>query len=419
MWKASFSIFLCALMVPQAYSDELSLNWDWTVSMDQIEHRESVFFLPANESKENTVNALLDVEARYKGWVGLFALSVDNLYSNVTSKTDSDFVVQELFTQGSISAGDTSFDYLLGKARIDWGVGYGYRPLDIFKPYRRNPVGIQIEEGAGTAMLSYFDMDGEWSLIYTDSSWNNQNGTELQELSEQQGVGARRYWFSGDSEYQVIAYYDDVRHGLVGTSWVTVIDSAWEVHMSGLYQRKFHSYILPASSQEPVTEGGQTNGVQGLLGLNWANESGNQVILEYWYDNRGWSKGEWDSAFSVVDALPDTYKDLGYSYANGFNHVNLVQHNIMLHWSLDGSALSATRNEYHWMENITPTFDIIYSPSDSGFIATQWLSFLVQDTGASRFEIELAARFYTGDSNSVYANLPDKHKVLLNLKGRF
>ncbi len=64
----------------------------------------------------------------------------------------AEIIISELFWQESFDIFDMPLDLQLGKVRLDWGVGYGYRPLDIFTPYRRNPVGIQVEEGAGVGL---------------------------------------------------------------------------------------------------------------------------------------------------------------------------------------------------------------------------------------------------------------------------
>jgi hypothetical protein len=112
---------------------------------------------------------------------------------------------------------------------------------------------------------------------------------------------------------------------------------------------------------------------------------------------------------------------LSASYAQGFQHSNIVQHNVMLHWSLNSTAWSqwGWSQKINWIQHVTPTFDLLYSPQDNGIIATQWLNYEWIDTGSASLDLELAARFLTGKSNSAYANLPDKHMILLNLKGRF
>lgn len=404
-------------------ADEVSFDWDYTLSASTAQHRDSALLGKSSDSSSETIDALIDLQLEGYGFTGLIAAKGNQVYSSDSSESyDGELIIQELFWQGSTEFIKAPIDLTLGKVRLDWGVGYGYRPLDVFKPYRRNPVGIQVEEGTGVAMASYFDMSGEWSLVYSDSSWAQQEGSQLEEASEQQGIGLRRYVLSGDSEWQGLAYYDDVRQGLLGGSFVTVLNDAWSLHSSALYQRKYLSYIQ-GENHQPVTLAEQTDAVQALVGLNWANAVGNNIILEYWYDSRSWSQSEWNNAFERVASLSNNHslKPLASSYAQGLNNANLVQHNVMFHWSLDSSSWSqwSWSNEFLWLNKLTPTFDLLYSPQDQGVIATQWLDYRVYDSGSASFSAELAARFMTGDSESVYANLSDKRMIFINLRGRF
>jgi hypothetical protein len=404
-----------------SYGQPVTFDWDYMLSASTTTHRDSQLLGAAPTSNSQAVDALLDVQFEGYGVTGLVALKANDIYHSDSQRPyDDELIVQELFWQGSLL--NSNVDLTLGKVRLDWGVGYGYRPLDVFKPYRRNPVGIQVEEGTGTAMASYFDMAGEWSLVYTDSSWTQQEGSELEQASEQQGVGLRRYALLDDSEWQALVYYDDVREGLVGGSVVTVLDPAWSVHGSALYQRKYLGY-QQSSLYQPISLETENNGYQALIGLNWANAIGNNVILEYWYDSRSWGKSNWKNGFERVEQLKatQTWAPLANSYAQGLNNANLVEHNIMFHWSLDSSSWSQWdwSRDWLWLGDLTPTFDVLYSPQDQGVIATQWVEYSVYDSGSASFVTEFAARFMTGESSSLYANLPDKRMIFINLKGKF
>ena len=271
----------------------------------------------------------------------------------------------------------------------------------------------QMIEGCLLPGTHYRDMTGEWTLLYSDSSWTSQDVNEFEKQNQQQGLGIRRYNLVGDHEYQWVAYYDDVRHGLLGASLVSVLNLAWEFHGSVVYQRQSLGYSQPSSMLKPVYLEEQGEAYQALAGLTWANDSGHNVVLEYWFDSRAWSNSEWQRAIENAESLsvnPMT-ASLAGSYAQGYQHANLVQHNIMFHWSLDST--------HGWLEDITPTFDVMLSPQDGGFIATQWLNYQALDNGHSSLDLELAARFLGGKSDSAYANLPDSHMILLNIKGRF
>lgn len=411
------------LVASTVNAQSFELDWDSTLSLSSAQHRHSDLLGEPQRQSTDTVDAVIDVQFEGYGVTALVAAKGSQVYSSdPTQSYKGELIVQELFWQGGTELFSLPVDVTLGKVRLDWGVGYGYRPLDLFKPYRRNPVGIQVEEGTGTAMASYFDLAGEWSVFYTDSSWTKQQGSELEQASEQQGVGLRRYVLSGDNEWQALAYYDDVRHGVLAGSVVTVFDDAWSMHGSAVYQNRYLGY-QQGGFISPVTLAKQSDGYQALLGLNWANATGHNVIVEYWFDSRSWSESDWKQAYQRVDTLNATnaLAPLASSYAQGLSQVNLVQHNLMFHWTMNATAWSQwpLTQQQLWLDNLTPTFDLLYSPQDQGVIATQWLEYQVYDSGTASLSAELAARFMTGSRDSLYANLPDKRMIFLNLKGKF
>ena len=411
------------LVASTVNAQSFELDWDSTLSLSSAQHRHSDLLGEPQRQNTDTVDVVIDVQFEGYGVTALVAAKGSQVYSSdPTQSYKGELIVQELFWQGGTELFSLPVDVTLGKVRLDWGVGYGYRPLDLFKPYRRNPVGIQVEEGTGTAMASYFDLAGEWSVFYTDSSWTKQQGSELEQASEQQGVGLRRYVLSGDNEWQALAYYDDVRHGVLAGSVVTVFDDAWSMHGSAVYQNRYLGY-QQGGFISPVTLAKQSDGYQALLGLNWANATGHNVIVEYWFDSRSWSESDWKQAYQRVDTLNATnaLAPLASSYAQGLSQVNLVQHNLMFHWTMNATAWSQwpLTQQQLWLDNLTPTFDLLYSPQDQGVIATQWLEYQVYDSGTASLSAELAARFMTGSRDSLYANLPDKRMIFLNLKGKF
>lgn len=410
-----------ALMVcfaAQSRAEDLSLSWGWALSA-QSDRNQSSLFVPDVQSRSNSVNGIFDLEAQYRSWTGLASVSTENLYSN-EGDIEADAILQELFTQGSFQLSDLSLDYQLGKVRLDWGVGYGYSPLNLFGQYSENSVGLEVEEGIGAASVSSFDMSGEWTLFAVESSWVSQQTSELEQAREHQGLGIKRYWLSANNEYQLVAYYDNIREGLVGASWVTVLNPAWEVHGSAVLQNRYIGYGIPDSSTEAVSLDTRSRAFQGMIGATWASVAGVQVIVEYWYDSRSWSDEDWSLASNRVSYLSDYtyYDDLRYSYAQGYDQTNLIDHNLMLHWQVDGSAV-ASMGSFSWMQDFTPKTDLLYSPSDGGLIATQTLNYQIADTGRYSVEIDLASRYFTGASSSLYANLPSQHRVWLNLVGKF
>lgn len=421
--KTSVVAIALIVVASSANSQPFEFDWDMTLSGSSAQHRHSKLLGSPDSASTEGIDAVVDVQFEGYGVTGLLAAKGSQIYSSdATQSYQGELIAQELFWQGSMELFSQPVDLTIGKVRLDWGVGYGYRPIDLFKPYRRNPVGIQVEEGTGTAMASYFDSAGEWSLYYTDSSWTKQQSSDLEQASEQQGVGIRRYVLSGDTEWQMLAYYDDIRHGLLGGSLVTVVDEAWSLHGSAVYQNHYLGY-RQNEHNSPVTLEEYNDGYQALLGLNWANATGHNVIVEYWFDSRSWSNSEWQEAYRRVELLNSDamLAPLTSSYAQGLNHANLVQHNLMIHWSMNSTAWShwPWTRQLLWLDKLTPTFDLLYSPQDQGVIATQWIEYQMYDSGSASLFAEIAARFMTGNQDSLYANLPDKRMIFLNLRGKF
>ena len=404
------------------WTQSLMLTVDYQLNLQSVGEQDSVFFPEKNREPVQTVNGLVDIGVGFKAFSTNVALLGSDLLNDAESSSSAyreqefDAVVREAVYESQVSFGDVELDVLLGKARIDWGVGYGYRVLDLFNPYRRNPVGIQIEEGAGTLALSHYGASSEWTLIATDSSWTQLTSSDFDEANQQQGVGARYYTLRGDSEIQAVGYYDNVRQGLIGGSFVTVFGESWEFHSSAMMQRRYLNYQFEDAAPTELKE--SHNAVQYLMGVTWANEAGHSVIAEYWFDERAWSEQTWKTAY---DNTSQVHPLVAQSYGLGYTQQNIVQHSVMLHWSLDPAAWS------HWdwsrglglTDRLTPKIDLMLSPEDGGVIATQWLDFVIMDTGDSNLHLELAARYVTGKSKSVYANLPDRYNMLINIKGRF
>ncbi|CCN80941.1 conserved hypothetical protein [Vibrio nigripulchritudo SFn27] len=422
--KIAKPLILSVLIPPVALASELSSNWDWMISADTTQHQATNGVFTSDEESIQSVDALLEVELGYQSFNGSLALLGNDIYHSESSvNPESDLIIRELFWQGSVDLAGTTLDATVGKIRQDYGVGYGYRPLDVFNPYRRNPVGIQVEEGVGVVSLSHFGAEGEWTAIATTSSLTQQETTEIQKAAQQHGVGVRYYGLRGDSEFQVIGYFDDVRKGLVGASWVTVFGSEWEWHSSAVIQRKHLAYHHPNQLLAPVVLETQGAAQQVMTGITWSSFSGHSVIAEYWYDSRAWGKEEWEDAQVSATSLRETYGQdrLADSYGLGLTNANLTKHNVMFHWTLDtqnwqGQHWTAAPG---WFEKLTPTVDLMIAPEDGGVISTPRLSFEWYDDGSSRFETELAARFYNGKDKSLYKNLKTNSMILLNFKGRF
>ena len=417
---------LLALTALSAQAEQWQFDWDWALSGQNNTLQTSDFIQPAKQSYSH-LDSLIDVQVCYDQWSGLFALYSQGLYRSHPqdwfNKVDNQWIVRELAWQGDVDIGTHNFDLSLGKIRLDYGVSYGYRPLDMFKPYRQNPIGLSVEEGSTVATISQFDGNGEWSLLYTNSHWSDSDVDVFDEANQQQGIGLRRYGLINQHEYQVIAYYDDVRRGAIGGSWVSVLGDAWELHTETLWQHKSVSYEQPSSPFQPVEMTKKSAAWQTLAGFTYTSMTGHSLIGEYWYDSRAWSNSEWQHAKTRATKLHSNPKTapIARSYAQGLIHYNLTQHSVMLHWGWDTDAWLQwqSNNDWRWLSDFTPKLDLLIAPHDGGVIATQWLTYQWIDTGNASVALEFTARFLTGKSDSAYAQINERRTLLFTIKGKF
>ncbi|MPW28137.1 hypothetical protein F9L16_03890 [Agarivorans sp. B2Z047] len=323
--------------------------------------------------------------------------------SQAKQKQDNqhDLIVAELFWKTELA----ERDLLVGKQRIDLGVSYGFRPLDMFLPYRRNPVAIQVEEGVGVLSLSQFSGNGEYALFYTDSYL----ATESEGL-QQRGLGLRWYQLNNDSEWQAISYYDNKRALNLGGTWVTTFGDAWELHAESRYQQHYQCSVSQLNSSNigqvsPVIEQEFNHGFQALIGMTWANLNGDNLILEYWFDNRALNQTQWQHVADISYYLQQQSGDISnlrFSQGEVFNGQNLLQHNVMLHWHRD-------------IEDWQPAFDLMLAPEDGGVIATARLDYEF----SQGWTLGARLRYLGGASDAVYSLLPENKVGLIKLEGLF
>ena len=97
------TLFALSCVSNTAQADDLSLAWDWQLSAEAVESRESPFSPFASDNRQS-LNGLLDLEVGYGNWLGLFAVKANDILSNTPQDQDasfeSEFIVRELFWQG-------------------------------------------------------------------------------------------------------------------------------------------------------------------------------------------------------------------------------------------------------------------------------------------------------------------------------
>lgn len=344
-----------------------------------------------SDTNTNILFFAADIEVEYNG-IRLASSLYKEGHSDKPGKAK--LALAELMYDFSVA----DWQFSLGKKKLDWGIGYGFRPLDLFSPVDPLAINTAIAEGTLLFSADWFSSDGAWTTLCNQSQVFYKIAGHQQEKSL--GCGARYYGYFDTFELQGLLHYDQDMKVRIGGSALSVLNDSVEVHASVLWQ---HSYLgaqftppdLTASTFiNPVESRWQHSALQSLLGVNFSTAYGVTFIAEYWFDGRSPSKKQWQNMIKGLDTLIATSMSnpLSGHYITAqqqlFSSQNLFKNNLMLH----------TRYSYN---NWQPELTLLFNPDDAGLSANAKLHY----TWANGQVAEFGLKRYLGPADSIYKQL--------------
>jgi hypothetical protein len=286
----------------------------------------------------------------------------------------------------------------VGKKKLDWDVGYGFRPLDMFSPTDNLALYTAVAPGAWMISADWFTDSGTLSFVCNESQQNFSIANEL--VKPGIGCGGRYYHYVGDWEIQAVYHHDSELKNRVGMSALSVLSDSVEFHSSLLWQQRYHQSQFSSDNiavdqfTNPITTDMATGAWQYLAGVNYSLENGTQLIMEYWFDGRSPDTDQWQDFISSAQtqsqlaAEQPIYNHYLSAERQMFSSHNLFQHNIMLH----------ARNK---IGNWQPEATTVFNPVDKGLLFTARLCYYF-DSG---HQLAFGARWFSGPEDSVYRQL--------------
>lgn len=268
-------------------------------------------------------------------------------------------VVQELFWDKSV--GD--WDFSLGAKRLDWGVGYGFRPLGLFERADRLALVDSLDPAPALLSVSRYGSVQEWTLLCARAS---EDAFEHSYSSETH-CALRSYALLGHWDIQAVVDHRESRGTGLGASFSTVLGESTEVHGS-----VYTTEHKPAFEGLPpdVNVGRRTTQV--LLGLNYTHSKGLSLIAELWRDEmRRTAIGE----------------------------------------PVDFAMLRVS----HTGDNFEPSFMVLQTPKDGGSVLT------LQATREWAYGADLSfgMREFHGPDDAFYSKLADKRNLFIEFSMAF
>ena len=360
----------------------------------------SPLFTPEPFNTFDSYNSRQELDLRYKSG-GLNALVSARWQVHEHTALERDAVVNELYYDAALG-----MDYFtIGKKVMSWGVGFGFRPLDVVQRENRRVPYAATQEGVPLIAWERFNGNNAFSLVYANP-WRG----AATHLRDDEALAARYYRRLTTADVYAVARGSTRNKFEAGAAFSHIVNDALEWHLEALYQRRYQQQINPLATtspsstplavQDPLTSVQQRHGRKALAGFTWTHSSSVTLLAEIWYDGAAYSAQQWQDlaaltrrqrALLAQAELPRAaiYGNIAYNMRY-FEPPNLLRKNILLRLSYTGTAWS-------------PALDVLHTPEDGGTVGTAALRY-----DGNRQYFEWGVRSFGGKHTAAYRLLPEK-----------
>ncbi len=301
-------------------------------------------------------------------------------------------------------------DFTVGKKVMSFGVGHGFRPLDVIQREARRSLFEERLEGVPIALVERLDADSSISAIYV-------NRVEVDDDRVRRGPHEgvlRHYRYWGALETHALLHWHEARGAAPGGGFSWVHGDHLEVHGAFLYQDRYHvpSHRLTGgdtrlADRDPWRLTERRGGHQLLLGTS-ATAGGYTLLLEGWHDDEAFTAGQWRELRTLaaeqqglLGLAPEraVYGNLAWNQ-RAYAPASLLPDNLLLRLSHDGV-------------HTDPYLDLLTTPEDGGYVATLGLD----HEWRQGITIRAGIRGFGGPSDSAYGQMPQRSVAFLELHG--
>lgn len=320
------------------------------------------------------------------------------LRQSLDRRQQSEYQTQfnQAYYDGQISSG---WGWTLGKKVMTWGVGFGFKPLDVIQREDVRSVNAAPLVGQYIFALDRYTDRQSYSLIVSNPLIDRPNN-----LQRDPSIALRWYRLHGDSDLYATARFSERRQVEAGVGMTHIIDDEWSVYASGLYQvrsQRLTNTVLGTDQyfalQDPMQWVDDGSHWKAVVGAQWTGASGLGVLLEAWYDGDAYSKKQW----GALNALTTQQKNLAqFDMAQLFNAniaassqaylaPNLLRENALFRVSFDDRK---GRKVFS---------DLLLTPADGGGVVSLGLEW-----ERNRSNFKTGYRQYLSRENSAYGQAP-------------
>jgi len=303
--------------------------------------------------------------------------------------------------------------FSLGKKILSWGVGFGFRPLDVIQQENRRTIFNTTLEGVPYLAWEKFSGNSAWMLVYVNPG-NGKSATAKNDES----VAIKYYRHDGGSDLHALARLSERNWVEVGAAFSAVPVESLEWHGSLLYQGRYeqlHNSLIGSttsyiSAVDPMITRSEHNGIKALLGFTLTGEAGFSLLGEAWYDMNAHTAGEWRDLKNLAQrqrallghGVPESAVRGNIAYSvRYFDSPNLLRENLLL-------RLSHKQEGWNWESAL----DILCTPADGGVVATASVGY-----AGNHYRLDAGLRQFGGARDSAYRMLPEERVIYFAAQG--
>ncbi len=408
MWskRAIVMVGMAMLCSGQAYGREGEFGARFSYQQDYPSS--SLFAVPAQLRQFPTKRAQQEAYLHLQQGVWTFRGQIKGTQQINGGYTDEKATINEWYADFSIADIEAS----IGKKVISWGVGYGYRPLDVIQRESRQALRSFDLEGVPLLVLEYFTAESATTAVLV-------NRVRFNGFSPKKGVyeGALKYsTLLGNSDVHLLLHQRQGEEVSVGGGISSTAGDHMEWHGSMRYLSSYTTLQHKLSGKTPSLLGAGSafsyqkhqQGILALLGASWTWESGYSVMLEAWHDDTSWSRGQWQELFRINREQKNmlalgapTSAVYGNLAANNqvYSMPNPLKDTLFMRLSYDGDTFD-------------PNLSLLYTPADGGMVFTASADHDWNDHTL----LFASARMMSGKKDSAYRNAADHWQLWIGLQ---
>lgn len=310
-------------------------------------------------------------------------------------------ITNQFYYDGDLGDGT---GWAVGKKVMSWGVGFGFRPLDIVQREDRRGVNPPALIGVPLVALEKFTATDAWTLVWTrpGESGGTSDATDS-------ALALHGYRLADGDDLHAVARISHRRGIEAGIGATRVVGEEWSFHGAALFQQRYRQTLNALAengglfaTSNPMTETLRHGGAKAVAGAQWTGASGWSVLGEAWYDADAYRRSDWQR----LDALTARQQALA-----GIAPASAIAGNAA--WSSQayraGNLLRANllmRASYDDGDGYKPYADLLTTPEDGGRVITVGASL-----EGNRQRGSIGLRQFGGAADSAYARAPFKRMV--------